>query len=112
MARAYLERNQPGDANSAFEVAEDGLRAYPDDPELLWYAAVGHAGNKNWDQATDRIDRFLALEPQNMRALYLGFAVAQGAGNWEKAEVYLLRAESVDSGAPLVEQMREALRSR
>ena len=106
LARAYLARDLYDDRQSAFGAAEEGLRFYPDDSELLWYSAVGHAANENWAEAKDRIERFLNFEPENIRALYLGFAVALSTGNREEAESYLRRAEVADSRNPIVEQMR------
>jgi 4-amino-4-deoxy-L-arabinose transferase-like glycosyltransferase len=110
LARAYLVRDLYDDRNSAFEVAEEGLRSYPDDSELLWYSAVGHVTEQNWDQARNRIERFLSREPRNIRALYMGFVIARSTGKREEAESYLRKAEDVDSRHPLVEEMRRDLR--
>jgi predicted Zn-dependent protease len=109
LARAYLARGRPEDLRSAFEVAEDGLRSYPEEAELLWYSAVGHFDNKDYANAKDRVRRFLAREPQNLRALYLGFATAMALGDTSDAESYAARAEAVDPQNPTVRQMRQAL---
>ena len=110
LARAYLARDSQGDRNSASEVAEEGLGYYPDDPELLWYSAVGHVTDHNWEQARNRIERFLSLEPRNVKALYMGFVISMSTGRREEAESYLRKAEAVDNRDPLVEEMRYNLR--
>jgi tetratricopeptide (TPR) repeat protein len=109
LARAYLRRGSPQDLDAAFRVAEEALRDYPEEPELLWYSAVGHAARKNWTMVRQRITRFLDLEPDNLRALFLGFTGALELGDQEDARTFLDRAVAVDANDPIVGEMRKRL---
>jgi 4-amino-4-deoxy-L-arabinose transferase-like glycosyltransferase len=109
LARAYITRNRPEDGDAILRVAEDGLLYYPNEPELLWYAALGHVVSREWDPARDRIERLLAQEPQDMRALHLGFTIAMAQGRTEDARVFLKRAQAIDSANPLVQDMQSRL---
>ena len=109
LARAYVERGSPSDREAAFRTAEEGLRRYPGTAELLWYSAVGYASQRNWPMVLRRVAEFTAIEPTNMRALYLGFTAAVESGNAETARTYLDKATAVDPDHPLVAEMRNRL---
>ena len=106
LVRAYVSRGKPGDEKAIFAVAEEGTRSYPNEAELLWYAALGQVVAKRWDLAADRIERLVAQEPQNLRALHLAFTIAKAQGREEDARRFFARAEAVDPTHPLVEDMR------
>jgi tetratricopeptide (TPR) repeat protein len=109
LARAYLGRGSRQDLDAAFQVAEDGLGIYPDEPELLWYSAAGYAARRDWGKVRQRIGRFLELEPGNMRAIYLGFTAAIELGDSLAAREYLDRGAAVDPNDPMVAEMRKRL---
>jgi hypothetical protein len=109
LARAYLKRGSGQDRDAAFHVAEEGLRFYPDEPELLWYSAVGHIARRDWEAAAARLEKFLRFEPGNIRALYLAFDASVGLGDTERAQGFLDRASAVDGSHPLVGRMRDRL---
>ena len=88
------------------------MMEYPEEPELLWYSAVGYASRKNWVMVRQRITRFLEFEPDNIRALYLGFTAAQELGDSRAARMYLDLALDVDRNDPLVREMQNQLRVR
>lgn len=106
---AYFRRDLPGDRQAVLNVAEEGLSYYPDEPELLWYAAVGHMFGQNWKHARERIERFLIHKPNDIRGLHLAFLNAIALGKTQEASQYLSRAEAVDRQHPLVVEMRQWL---
>jgi len=109
LARAYVKRGHPEDHQAILEVAEEGLRLFPDEPELLWYAALGSFSTKQWEPARGYIERYLALKPTDMRAIYIAFATAMAQGRIDDARAYLVRAEAIDKTNPLTEEMRNTL---
>jgi len=109
LARAYLKRGSPQDREAAFRVAEEGLGEYPDEPEFLWYSAVGFAAQHDWAMVRQRITRFLELEPDNMRAFHLGFMAAMELGDRRAAQTYLDRAVAVDGNDPIIGEMQKRL---
>jgi 4-amino-4-deoxy-L-arabinose transferase-like glycosyltransferase len=109
LVRAYARRGAPEDRDAAFRVAEEALREYPDEPELLWYSALGYASRHTWDLVRQRIGRFLELEPDNLRALYLAFTAALELGDTEGAREYLARAAAVNADDPLFAEMQKRL---
>jgi 4-amino-4-deoxy-L-arabinose transferase-like glycosyltransferase len=111
LARAYVRRSGPEDSQAILSVAEEGLSHYPNEAELLWYAALGHFVEKQWDLARDRIERFLVLKPGDVRALHLAFSIAVAEGRTADARGIFARAQAVDPANPLVEDMRSSLAS-
>jgi cytochrome c-type biogenesis protein CcmH/NrfG len=109
LARAYIQRGSPQDRDAAFMVAEEGLKAYPTEPELLWYSAVGYASRQDWPMVKRRIASLLDLEPQNMRGIYLGFTAALETGDTTSAQGYLDRAIATQATDPLVGEMQDRL---
>ncbi|MFZ1946164.1 MAG: glycosyltransferase family 39 protein [bacterium] len=112
LARAYVKRSLPEDGRATLDVAEEGLERYPEEPELLWYASVGHVVFKEWDLARDRIERYLARKPDDLRALHLGFTTAMAQGRLDEARAFFSRAEAMDRTNPIVENMRAQLAPR
>lgn len=110
LARARLQRGQPADQAAVLEAAEAGLHRHPATPELLWYASVGHVQGKNWPQARARVEQYLALEPDNVRALHLACLTALKQGRRRDAEAALRQAEQLEPGHPAVEDMRRMLK--
>jgi hypothetical protein len=111
LARALIERSLPDDGDRILKVAEEGLSYYPDDPELLWYASMGNVAKANWEQAEDRIGRFLTQRPDDMRGLHLAFVIALTRGKSEQAGRMLSRAQAIDDHHPLVVDMQQRLES-
>jgi 4-amino-4-deoxy-L-arabinose transferase-like glycosyltransferase len=109
LARAYVQRGSPADRAAVLRVAEEGLRRAPDDPELLWYATTAHFESGNVEAAHDRVRRYLAERPDDIRALYVAAGVAQTLGAIDDARGYLARAEAIDPDHPLVATMRGLL---
>jgi 4-amino-4-deoxy-L-arabinose transferase-like glycosyltransferase len=112
LARAYIERGSPSDLDAAFRLSEEGLRRYPGTAELLWYSAAGYASQRNWPMVLRRVEEFTAVEPGNMRALYLGFTAAIESGDAKTARTYLDKAAALDPAHPLVAEMRSRLDTR
>jgi len=112
LARAYAARARPEDSGSILRVAEEGLASYPNEPELLWYAALGHLAARQQDLARDRLDRLLALRPRDMKALHLAFTLALVQGRTKEALGLLARAEAIDPAEPLVADMHSQLAAR
>ena len=112
LARAYAGRTRPEDSGSILRVAEEGLASYPNEPELLWYAALGHLAVRQQDLARDRLDRLLALKPRDMKALHLAFTLALTQGQTQDALGLLERAEAIDPSDPLVADMQSQLATR
>jgi len=109
LVRAHIARGMAEDAKAVLQVSEEGLRLYPNEPELLWYAATGSFSNRQWDIARGYIDRYLALKPRELRAIYLAFSVALVQGRTDDARTYLAQAEAIDSASPVTQEMRNAL---
>jgi 4-amino-4-deoxy-L-arabinose transferase-like glycosyltransferase len=109
LIRAYVERGDVRDREAILRVAEEGLRRDPDDPELLWYAASAHFQAGNLEAANDRVRRYLAQKPGDIRALYVAAGVAQALGEGDWALAFLARAEAIDPDDPLVARMRALL---
>jgi 4-amino-4-deoxy-L-arabinose transferase-like glycosyltransferase len=109
LIRAYLKRGQPADREAILRAAEQGLRRDPNDPELLWYAASGHFQAGHLEAANDRVRRYLALQPDDIRALYVAAGVAEALGEPDRARGFLARAEAIDPDHPLVARMRALL---
>jgi 4-amino-4-deoxy-L-arabinose transferase-like glycosyltransferase len=109
LARAYVERGSAEARNQALRVAEEGLRTYPDEAELLWYAAVGNVSEAGWESADRYIERYLSLKPDDIRALHLAFVISLNLGRIDKARETLARVEGLDPDHPLVTAMRSRL---
>jgi 4-amino-4-deoxy-L-arabinose transferase-like glycosyltransferase len=109
LIRAYSQRNGPGDREAILRVAEEAARAYPDEPEFLWFVAVGAVDAQQWERAAPAVEHYLLKKPEDVRGIYLGFVTALARGRRHEAEAYLRRAEAVDSGHALVASMREKL---
>lgn len=109
LIRAYIRRDAPGDRAAILAAAEEGLASYPDDPELLWYAAVGDFEASRLDTALHHVTRYLTRKPDDMRALSLAVAISLGRGDGTAARVFLARAEAIDPNDPLVARMREQI---
>jgi Flp pilus assembly protein TadD len=109
LARAYVKRGRTGDNAAVLEVAEEGLRHFPDEAELLWYAALGNLVARDTEAAKKHAERYIALKPGDVRALRLAFSVAMAQGRTADARALLSRAEEIDSQSPLIELMRREL---
>jgi 4-amino-4-deoxy-L-arabinose transferase-like glycosyltransferase len=109
LARAYIARGRSDDSKAILAVAEEGLRSYPDEAELLWYASLGHVVAKDWSLARDRLERFLAQKPDDLRGLHLALVTALAQGRIVDARSLLARAEVIDSSDPIVQDMRARL---
>jgi len=112
LARAYISRGRPEDAPLILSVTEDGLSSFPTEPELLWYSAIGHVGSREWDPARDRIERYLAERPDDLKGLHLAFTIAGLQGRTEDARGYFARAQAINPADPLVEDMRATLSAK
>jgi len=111
LARAYVKRGSRQDLDAAFRVAEDGLKVYPDEAELLWYSAAGYAARRDWVMVRRRVSQYLEIEPENMRAVFLGFTAALELGDSLAAREFLDRGAAIDPNDPIVAEMRKRLPS-
>jgi 4-amino-4-deoxy-L-arabinose transferase-like glycosyltransferase len=109
LVRAYILRDAPGDKALILAAAEEGIGSYPEDAELLWYASVGNFEARRFDAALDRVDRYLAQKPEDMKALALAVGIALARGDDALARAFLTRAERIDPEHPLVVGMRDRM---
>ena len=109
LVRAHLQRQAPGDSHAILPIAEEGLQFYPMDAELLWVAAVGRTQLADWPQARHWIERHLALEPGNIRALHLACLAATKQNRPADARSALLRAQALDPAHPAIPDMQKML---
>ncbi len=109
LIRAYSQRNGPGDREAILRVASEAAGAYPDEPEFLWFVAVGTVDEQQWERAAPAVERYLLKKPEDVRGIYLGFVTALARDRQQEAEAYLHRAEAVEPGHALVASMREKL---
>lgn len=61
--------NAAGHPASALEFARDGLKHYPDDPELMYLAVLGYARGGNLDSADDALRRLHAARRAKRHAI-------------------------------------------
>jgi 4-amino-4-deoxy-L-arabinose transferase-like glycosyltransferase len=109
LVRAYIMRDAPGDRALILTTAEEGIDGYPEDAELLWYASVGNFEASRFDAALDRVNRYLAQKPEDMKALALAVGIALARGDDALALAFLTRAERIDPRHPLVVGMRDRM---
>jgi 4-amino-4-deoxy-L-arabinose transferase-like glycosyltransferase len=109
LARAYVSRGRPQDAAAILATAEAGLSEWPRDPELLWYAMMGSFQLGDLDRARDIAARYLAVRPDDIRALYMATGIALARGDDADARALLARAEALDPSNPLVARMRQQI---
>lgn len=110
LARARLQRGRREDLEAVLPIAEEGLRRHPDALELLWYASVGHVKQRRWPQARERIERYLAQEPNDVQAIHLACLTAVEQGRHADAQAAWRRAEQLAPDHPAVRDMRRRLR--
>ncbi len=111
LIRARIGRNAPGDRQAVLETAEEGLRHHPSDPELLWYASAGRVSLQDWEAASRHLSGYLALRPDDPRALFMAAAAAYEQGDLVNADAWLTRAEALDGSNSLVLGLRQQLES-
>lgn len=109
LARAYLQRGRPEDHSAVLVVSEESLMRHPGNLELLWYAAVGNVQNRNWTKAEEMVRRYLALEPNDVRALHLGCLVALRQKRRADAEALFTTASGLEPNHPAVQDMKRML---
>jgi hypothetical protein len=109
LIRAYIERDAPGDRALILTTAEEGIDAHPEEAELLWYASVGSFEAGRLDAALDRVNRYLARRPEDVKALTLAVGIALARDDEALARAFLARAERVDPRHPLVVGMRDRM---
>ncbi|MSR15891.1 MAG: c-type cytochrome biogenesis protein CcmI [Gammaproteobacteria bacterium] len=101
LARVYLANGQPQEAIQTFAAL---YALAPNDPTvLIQYAdalAIGQEG-KLAGLATELIQRVLALEPDNVIALWLAGIAAEQAGDPNRALQLLLRAKQASAGTEI-----------
>jgi len=109
LIRAYIKRDAPGDRALILTTAEEGIDSYPDDAELLWYSSVGNFEASRLDAALDRVNRYLARKPEDVKALALAVGIALARGDEALAHTFFTRAERVDPQHPLVVGLRDRM---
>ncbi len=109
LARAYLQRGRPEDRAAVLALSQNSLERHPDNAELLWYAAVGHVEGRNWAGAEEMIRRYLAQEPNDVRALHLACLSALQQDRRADAEALYRRAAGLESNHPAVRDMKKML---
>jgi hypothetical protein len=112
LIRAYGKRNAPGDARRILRTAEEGIRHNPAEPDLLWFAMLGHRQAQNWREAMVRGEQYSNAKPDDIRGWSVAFDAALAMGDRASAERFLARAAAAAPGDRLVRQMRERIDSR
>ncbi len=109
LVRAHLVRGNVEDSVAVLAVAEEGLTHHPDTPELLWYAAAGHAKAGNWPRAQERVDQLLQLDPVDLQALHLYCRALLEQSRHEDAKAVFHRASRLSPDHPAVCDMQRML---
>lgn len=92
--------NQP---SVAVMILSEGLQQYPDNPDLLYARALAADSAGNQSMLIDDLDALIALEPENAHALNaLGYHYADSNTELEKAEVLLVKANSLLPNDPAI----------
>lgn len=105
LARSYLNTQQFADADKAFGKA---AKLLPPDAQLLadWADAHVMANNRAWDKAgAELVQRALASDAKNLKALALAGTEATDRGDYRKAATYWDRMRAAAApGSPEAQQ--------
>lgn len=86
-----------GAMDEAVAVLGDGLRRFPDDPDLLYARALGAMSTEDWDVFEGDLERLIEIEPDNAHALNaLGYHLVDIGLRLGEAERYLEKANALE----------------
>lgn len=109
LVRAYLERENPADGPAIGSALSEGLRRYPEDPELLWYGMLMSFERGELAEAAELAGRYMAASPDDIRGYYMAMGIEAARGDTASARRLFVEAERRDPTSPLVERMRAQL---
>lgn len=102
MAEAGLLYNR-ADYQSAYEVYSEGLREYPQHPDLLYARALVAEKLGRLDRLEADLKNLLEMDPQNANALNaLGFTLADHNLRLDEARSFIERAYALSSNDPAI----------
>ena len=102
MAEAGLLYNR-ADYQSAYEVYSEGLREYPQHPDLLYARALVAEKLGRLDRLEADLKNLLEMDPQNANALNaLGFTLADHNLRLDEARSFIERAYALSSDDPAI----------
>ncbi|MEN6345110.1 MAG: tetratricopeptide repeat protein [Armatimonadia bacterium] len=92
-ARSHLEEGNPG---RAFEIVEEALRRWPDNPELLVYEGLSLTALGKHREALQTYQECLRHDPGNLFAHTAAAQLSVTLGQWESALAYASAALALD----------------
>lgn len=94
---------EAGENIQAMEVFDAALRAYPDDPEVLYARALHAVALERIEQAEHDLRRIIADDPQHADALNaLGYTLADRTERYEEARALIERAYALKPEEPAI----------
>ncbi|MBN2886128.1 MAG: tetratricopeptide repeat protein [Chromatiaceae bacterium] len=94
---------EAGENSQAMEVFDAALRAYPNDPDVLYARALHAVALERIDQAERDLRRIIADDPHHADALNaLGYTLADHTERYEEARVLIERAYALKPEEPAI----------
>ncbi len=94
---AVLNRQNPGDEDTALQMAEELAQAYPDNLQAPYIAGLLHFNAGRCDRAVPYFQRVIQGDPQDAHALYFAGQCLLQQGQAEAALEYFTQAIDADS---------------
>lgn len=82
--------------NKSIEVLEDGLKLYPDNPEMLVTLSTAYIGADRGSEAIDKYKKLVEAKPEEKNIRYNYGVLLLGAENFEGAETQFKKAIELD----------------
>jgi tetratricopeptide (TPR) repeat protein len=92
------EKNDEAKAefNKSIEVLEEGLKLYPDNPEMLVTLSTAYIGADRGSEAIDKYKKLVEAKPEDKNIRYNYGVLLLGAENFEGAETQFKKAIELD----------------
>ena len=82
--------------NKSIEVLEEGLKNYPDNPEMLVTLSTAYIGADRGTEAIDKYKKLVEAKPDEKNIRYNYGVLLLGAENFAEAETQFLKAIEID----------------
>ncbi len=82
--------------NKSIEVLEDGLKLYPDNPEMLVTLSTAYIGADRGSEAIDKYKKLVEAKPEEKNIRYNYGVLLLGAEDFESAETQFKKAIELD----------------
>ena len=82
--------------NKSIEVLEEGLKNYPDNPEMLVTLSTAYIGADRGSEAIDKYKKLVEAKPDEKNIRYNYGVLLLGAENFAEAETQFLKAIEID----------------